>query len=152
MWKKETFFDILFLMKYQEDHITIEFTSDLKFTAFSVLVLGYLKNFLNIDEENFFKIEIALREVINNAILHGNKASSDKKVLVKFLWKKKYLRISVRDQNQEKVDFKEINKKLKNNDVLSFNGRGLLIMKSYMDKVEFKSSQHGSEIIMEKHI
>jgi anti-sigma regulatory factor (Ser/Thr protein kinase) len=139
-------------MKQQEDHITIEFNSDLKFTAFSVLVLGYLKNFLNIDEENFFKIEIALREVINNAILHGNKSSLEKIVLVKFVWKKKYLRISVRDQNKNEVDFKEINKKLKNNDILSFNGRGLLIMKSYMDKVEFKSSEQGSEIIMEKHI
>jgi anti-sigma regulatory factor (Ser/Thr protein kinase) len=139
-------------MRHQEDHITIEFASDLKFTAFSVLVLGYLKNFLNIDEENFFKIEIALREVINNAILHGNKSSSDKKVFVKFAWKKKYLRINVRDQNKEEVDFKEINRKLKENDVLSFNGRGILIMKSYMDKVEFKSSNQGSEIIMEKHI
>jgi anti-sigma regulatory factor (Ser/Thr protein kinase) len=139
-------------MRHQEDHITIEFSSDLKFTAFSVLVLGYLKNFLNIDEENFFKIEIALREVINNAILHGNKSSSDKKVFVKFAWKKKYLRINVRDQSKKEVDFKEINKKLKDNDVLSFNGRGILIMKSYMDKVEFKSSNQGSEIIMEKHI
>ena len=140
------------MMRHQEDHITIEFSSDLKFTAFSVLVLGYLKNFLNIDEENFFKIEIALREVINNAILHGNKSSSDKKVFVKFAWKKKYLRINVRDQSKKEVDFKEINKKLKDNDVLSFNGRGILIMKSYMDKVEFKSSNQGSEIIMEKHI
>ena len=152
MWKNSISFDILLGMKQQEDHISIEFMSDLKFTAFSVLVLGYLKNFLNIDEENFFKIEIALREVINNAILHGNKSSPDKNVFVKFVWKKKYLRICVRDQNKQEVDFKEINKKLKNNDILSFKGRGLLIMQSYMDNVEFKSSDHGSEIIMEKHI
>ncbi len=139
-------------MRQQEDHISIEFISDLKFTAFSVLVLGYLKNFLNIDEENFFKIEISLREVINNAILHGNKSNPDKNVFVKFVWKKKHLRIYIRDQNRQEVDFEEINKKLKNNDILSFKGRGILIMKSYMDKVEFKSSDHGSEVIMEKHI
>lgn len=139
-------------MRQQEDHISIEFMSDLKFTAFSVMVLGYLKNILNINEENFFKIEIALREVINNAVLHGNKSSPDKNVFVKFVWKKKRLRICVRDQNKQEVDFEEINKKLKNNDILSFKGRGIMIMKSYMDKVEFKSSDHGSEIIMEKHI
>ncbi len=139
-------------MRQQEDHISIEFISDLKFTAFSVLVLGYLKNFLNIDEENFFKIEISLREVINNAILHGNKSNPHKNVFVKFVWKKKHLRICVRDQNKQEVNFKEINKKLKNNDILSFKGRGILIMQSYMDKVEFKSSDHGSEIIMEKYI
>jgi serine/threonine-protein kinase RsbW len=139
-------------MKFEDNHVLLEFISDLKFTAFSVLVLGYLKNFLNIEEDNFFKIEMALREVINNAILHGNKSDEKKNVFVTFNWKKGFLRISVRDENQEEVNFNEINKKIKNNDVLSFNGRGLLIMKSYMDRVEFKSSNHGSEIIMEKKI
>lgn len=139
-------------MKFEDNHVRLEFISDLKFTAFSVLVLGYLRNFLNIDEDNFFKIEMALREVINNAVLHGNKSDQTKKVYVTFIWRKNILRIKVRDENPEKVDFDEINRKIKNNDILSFNGRGLLIMKSYMDRVEFKSSGQGSEITMEKEI
>ena len=139
-------------MKFKDNHVSLEFISDLKFTAFSVLVLGYLKNFLNIDEDNFFKIEMALREVINNAVLHGNKSDLKKNVYVTFIWKKNFLRISVRDENPDKVNFNEINDKIRKNDILSFNGRGLLIMQSYMDRVEFKSSDHGSEIVMEKEI
>ena len=139
-------------MKLEDNHVSLEFMSDLKFTAFSVLVLGYLKYFLNIDGDNFFKIETALREVINNAVLHGKKSDPKKRVFVTFNWKKAFLRISVRDENPEKVDFNEIDRRIKNSDVLSFNGRGLLIMRSYMDRVEFKSSNQGSEIIMEKSI
>lgn len=139
-------------MKRIENHITIEFISNLKFTAFSVMVLGYLKNFLNIDEENFFKIEMALREVINNAIIHGNKSDLNKNVSVKFNWKKSFLRISVKDENSNRVNFNEINQQIQKNDILSFNGRGIVIMKSYMDRIEFKSSDQGSEIIMEKNI
>ena len=139
-------------MRSKEDHITLEFASHLKFTAFSVLVLTHIKNFLNIEEDVFFKVEMALREVINNAILHGNKSDLDKKVYVRFNWKKTHLRISVRDENTEKIDFKTITKKLKDNDVLSFNGRGILIIESYMDKVEFHPSSKGSEIILEKNL
>ena len=139
-------------MKDIDDHISLEFMSNLKFTAFSVIVLGYIKNFLKINEDDFFKIEMALREVINNAIIHGNKSNQDKKVFVKFKWKKSRLQISVRDENLEKVNFTKINEKIRKNNLLSFSGRGILIMKSYMDKVEFKASSQGSEIILVKNL
>jgi serine/threonine-protein kinase RsbW len=136
----------------QENQIALEFISDLKFTEFCVLVFSYIKNVSNIGDDNFFKVEISLREVINNAILHGNKSDPHKKVYVKFKWNKKRLSLVVRDENPEKIDFKEINKRLQENDPLAFHGRGIMIMKSYMDKVKFLPSDHGTEIVMEKYI
>ncbi len=134
----------------KKDLISLDFASELKFTEFCVLVFSYLRNILNLMEEDFFKIEISLREVINNAIIHGNKSDANKRVYVKFQWSKSHIRMSVRDENPEKVDFDKINKKLAENDLLSFHGRGIMIMKSYMDKVEFFSSEKGTEIVMEK--
>jgi anti-sigma regulatory factor (Ser/Thr protein kinase) len=136
----------------KENQISLEFISDLKFTEFCVLVFSYIKKILNLEDDHFFKVEISLREVINNAILHGNKSDPQKKVHVKFKWTKKRLSLAVRDENPEKIDFKEINKRLQSNDPLAFNGRGIMIMKSYMDKVKFIPSDHGTEIVMEKHI
>jgi len=132
------------------DRISLDFVSDLKFTEFCVLVFGYLKNILNLVDDDFFKIEMSLREVINNAIVHGNKLDETKRVFVNFYWNKKSLKIAIKDQNAEKVDFDEINKKLEKNDLLAFNGRGILIMKSYMDRVKFFPSENGTEIVMEK--
>jgi serine/threonine-protein kinase RsbW len=139
-------------MKKKEDRISLDFVSDLKFTEFSVLVFSYIRRFLHIEEDEFFKVEISLREVINNAILHGNKSDVSKRVYVTFKWSKKWLYISIRDENPEKVDFNSINKKLESNDVLAFSGRGILIMKSYMDRVKFLPSPGGTEIVIEKRL
>ena len=145
------FFDILFrVMKKKDNYIFLDFSSSLKYTEFCVIILGFLKNILNIGEDDFFKIEISLREVINNAILHGNKSDLKKKVHVKFMWSRSVLGISIRDESRKYIDFEEITKKIENNDILTCNGRGILIMKNYMDKVEFRPSGKGSEIFMEK--
>ncbi|HLP45856.1 MAG TPA: ATP-binding protein [Candidatus Kapabacteria bacterium] len=137
-------------MKKKLNKITLDFISDLKFTEFCVLVAGYIKNMTNIKEDEFFKIEISLREVLNNAIIHGNKTDKNKRISVNFWWSATRFNMSIKDENSEKIDFNAINKKLRSNDVLSFSGRGILIMKSYMDKVEFHPSNHGTEVILEK--
>lgn len=134
----------------KKDQISLDFVSDLKFTEFCVLVFSYLRRILNLVDDDFFKIEMSLREVINNAIIHGNKSDKNKRVFVNFWWTKSSIKLSIKDENPEKVDFDEINKKLKKNDLLAFNGRGILIMKSYMDKVKFIPSKKGTEIVMEK--
>lgn len=139
-------------MKAKEYEISLDFVSDLKFTEFSVLVFSYIKNLLHIQDDDFFKVEISLREVINNAILHGNKSDITKRVYVTFKWSKSRLWLRVKDENPDKVDFKAINKGLENNDLLSFNGRGIMIMRSYMDKVKFIPSDTGTEIVMEKKL
>jgi serine/threonine-protein kinase RsbW len=138
------------IIRKKEDQIALDFISDLKFTEFCVLVFSYVKNVLNMSDDNFFQVELSLREVINNAIIHGNKSDPHKRVYVKFRWNKKRLLLIIKDENPEKVDFSEINKKLQGTDLLSFNGRGIMIMKSYMDKVKFIPSDHGTEIVMEK--
>ncbi|MCP4154677.1 MAG: ATP-binding protein [bacterium] len=139
-------------MKKKEDEISLSFVSDIKYTEFCVLVFSYIKNVLHIKDDEFFKIEISLREVINNAIIHGNKSDINKKVHVKFRWNKTHILINIKDENPEHVDFEAINAKLEENDLLSFNGRGILIMKSYMDKVEFLPSNQGTEILLEKKL
>ncbi len=101
-------------------------------------------------DDTYFKTEISLREVINNAIIHGNKRDIQKWVHVTFRWTKARLYMVVKDENQEPVDFKEINKRLESNDLLAFNGRGIMIMKNYMDKVKFVSTGTGTEIFLEK--
>jgi serine/threonine-protein kinase RsbW len=137
-------------LRKKENQIVLEFVSDLKFTEFCVLVFSYIKKVLKIEDDNFFKVELSLREVINNAIIHGNKSDPHKRVYVKFKWNKKRLCLTIKDENPEKVDFSEINKRLESNDLLAYNGRGIMIMKSYMDKIKFLPSEHGTEIVMEK--
>lgn len=139
-------------MKKKRNQISLDFISDLKYTEFCILVFGFIKKIIHIDDDEFFKIEISLREIINNAIIHGNKYDPGKRVHVMLKWTKSRVWLSIRDENREKVDFAEINKRLASNDVLAFHGRGIMIVKTYMDKIKFIPTENGTEIIMEKRI
>lgn len=139
-------------MSQSHNTVTLDFSSELKFTEFSVLVMQYLGNLLQIDDERFFQIELALREVINNAIIHGNHSDPNKRVKVIFSWNKEFLRIQIRDENNEDVDFERITREAENQDILSPSGRGMIIMRSYMDSVTFESTGKGSVITMEKRL
>ncbi|MEN8223313.1 MAG: ATP-binding protein [Acidobacteriota bacterium] len=132
--------------------ISTNFVSNLKFTEFTVFILNFLKNILKISDDDMFKIEISLREVINNAIIHGNKSDPKKRVFLDFEWENRRLKLTVTDQNTEIIDFNEINTRINSKDVLSLNGRGILIMKSYMDKVDFSNIDTGTRVVLEKAV
>ncbi|HDP94156.1 MAG TPA: ATP-binding protein [Candidatus Aminicenantes bacterium] len=139
-------------MPRPHDTVNLNFSSNLKYTEFSVLVMEYLGNLLQISDERFFQIEIALREVINNAIVHGNRSDPEKRVNVSFSWNSEYLRIRIRDENPEDVDFERLVREAEQKDVLSPSGRGMLLMQSYMDSLSFESTTEGSVITMEKRL
>ena len=134
------------------DKISIDFISNLKFTEFTVFILNFLKNILDISDDDMFKIEISLREVINNAIIHGNKRDPEKRVYLDFEWNDRKLVLTVTDENEEIVDFENISEKMNERDVLSFSGRGILIMKNYMDKVSFSNVRTGTKVVLEKAV
>ncbi len=139
-------------MSRKENRIAIAFRSDLKYTELSILVLGFIKKLLDIGDETFFKIEISLREAINNAIVHGNGRDLDKRVHMEFVWEKSFLRIHVRDENNRQVNLHDVEDKIHNCNLLSFNGRGIMIIRSYMDSFEFHCRPGGSEVVMEKKL
>ena len=132
--------------------ISTDFVSNLKFTEFTVFILTFLKNILHISDDDMFKIEISLREVINNAIIHGNKSDPNKRVFLDFEWKDRILKLTVTDQNTDKVDFNDMFERIKSKDVLSLNGRGILIMNNYMDKVDFSNIESGTRVVLEKAV
>jgi serine/threonine-protein kinase RsbW len=139
-------------MGKKENTISMAFKSNLKYTEMSVLVLAFIKKILEIGDDEFFKIEISLREAINNAIVHGNESDLTKLVHIEIVWEKSFLRMRVRDEGDHKVSFAQIEKKINSCNLLSANGRGIMIIKSYMDKFEFNCLERGSEVVMEKRL
>jgi serine/threonine-protein kinase RsbW len=134
------------------NHMSMSFKSNVKFCELCVLALGAIKGILSIDDDEFFKIEISLREAINNAIVHGNGQDPAKSVHIDFDWDRARLGIRVRDQHRRPTDFQQIEERISHNEVLSFNGRGITIMRSYMDAFDFRTSADGNEVIMEKRL
>lgn len=93
-------------------------------------------------------VEIALREALNNAVQHGNRCNPDKLVFVTCRFELgKGVSLIVRDEG-EGFDPRHIPDALSPEGVKSEHGRGILLMKSYMDEVSFEKG--GTEVHLRK--
>ena len=95
-----------------------------------------------------FDIELALREALENAVVHGNQEDPERKVHVRCRCQPgKEMSIVVTDQGNG-FDFETIVREGITSDPDSEHGRGVQLMKAYMDDVHFERG--GSEVHMRK--
>jgi len=93
-------------------------------------------------------VEIALREALANAVLHGNKQDIHKKVHVSCrIYPGKELSIVIKDEGNG-FDVAKIPDPTGVDNIDSENGRGILLMKRFMDAVHFDHG--GSEVRLQK--
>jgi serine/threonine-protein kinase RsbW len=103
------------------------------------------------DEEEVMKIAMAVREAAVNAVLHGNAYDPGKKVIVNFERNTRDLVITIRDQGKG-MDMSKIPDPLAPENLLKTSGRGIFLIRSFMDEVEISPSQTGTEIKLTKHV
>ena len=103
------------------------------------------------DEEEVMKIGMAVREAAVNAVLHGNAYDPGKKVIVNFERNTQDLVITIRDQGKG-LDMSKIPDPLAPENLLKTSGRGIFLIRSFMDEVEINPSQTGTEIKLIKHV
>jgi len=93
-------------------------------------------------------VELALREALDNAVVHGNQENAERKVRIRCRCQPgNEISIVVTDQG-EGFDFETILRNGITLDPDSEHGRGLQLMKAYMDDVHFERG--GSEVHMRK--
>jgi serine/threonine-protein kinase RsbW len=103
------------------------------------------------DEDEIMKISMAVREAAVNAVLHGNAYDPNKKVTLAFERTPNDLVIVVRDQGKG-LDEKKIPDPLAPDNLMKTSGRGIFLIRSFMDVVEIHPSQTGTELKMIKHV
>ena len=103
------------------------------------------------DEEEVMRISMAVREAAVNAVLHGNAYDPNKKVNVDFVSDAKDLVITIRDQGKG-LDLEKIPDPLAPENLLKTSGRGIFLIRSFMDEVEIHPTQAGTEIKLIKHV
>jgi len=100
------------------------------------------------DGDDIFAIHLALEEALLNAIQHGNKQGTDKQIKVEYFITPAKFEISITDQgtgfNPDAVADPRAEENLR-----KCCGRGLLLMRSYMDAVEYNEA--GNCVHMVKH-
>src|ERR1700688_576113 len=106
---------------------------------------------LGFGEDEVKQISMAVREGAVNAVLHGNAYAPDKKVVLSFERTAEDLVITIRDQGKG-IDLGGIPTPLAPENLLKTSGRGIFLMRSFMDVVEIRPSQTGTEIKLIKHV
>ena len=106
---------------------------------------------LGFGEDEVMQISMAVREGAVNAVLHGNAYAPDKKVTLAFERQGDDLVITIRDQGPG-MDLSKIPNPLAPENLLKTSGRGIFLMRSFMDVVEIRPSKTGTELKLIKHV
>jgi serine/threonine-protein kinase RsbW len=103
------------------------------------------------DPDECGRIGIAVREATINAILHGNQYDPAKRVTVSFESTPESLTIAVRDEGPG-LDPATIPDPLAPENFLKSSGRGIFLIRAFMDEVGFPGVPSGTEITMTKFL
>jgi serine/threonine-protein kinase RsbW len=105
----------------------------------------------SLSEDKSDNVAIVLTELVNNAILHGNKGQPEKKVTIKASYHKDHFRLSVKDEGSG-FDPAKLKDPRNPENIWKETGRGIFLVKQLIDKVEFFPSEEGTEIVATVYI
>jgi serine/threonine-protein kinase RsbW len=98
-----------------------------------------------LSEEKSDNLAIVLTELVNNAIIHGNKLITGKKVFIKASLFKDRLEVIIKDQGKG-FEPKQIANPTNPENLWKESGRGIFLVQNLIDAVEYIPTENGMEI------
>ena len=137
-------------MTLAEKVVEITIASSLDLIDIVTLTADHLCKLCGFDEEEQYRVNLAVRESVANAIEHGNKYSLEKNVELRFCLTTAAMSLSVRDHGAG-FDPASLPDPLDPENLLNPAGRGILYMRSFMDDVELiRHPEGGMQITLVK--
>ena len=99
-----------------------------------------------IDEQAAFGIDMAVREAMANAVIHGNKLDETRLVEINVKSSLDTLEVSVHDQGQG-FNPDTIPDPTKEENLLKGSGRGIFFMRNFFDEVDWSTSPEGGTTV-----
>ena len=135
--------------------VRIEFNSAFDMLDFVQVVSDYVGKAAGLDEDELHWVSVAVRESVVNAIKHGNKNDPDKRVIVEFspvpANASDELVIRIEDQGDGFVP-EDVADPLAPENILKSSGRGIFLIRNFMDETVLKKVAGGMEIRMVKKL
>ncbi len=100
---------------------------------------------IRLDEIQFNKLMVSLTEAVNNAIVHGNKLQPAKKVRIICEVLPGWLLFMVNDEGSG-FNPARISNPLQKKNLMRESGRGIFLMRTLMDRVEFEVIEGGQQV------
>ena len=103
------------------------------------------------DEDVRFNITMAVREAAANAVFHGNGGNGAKQIQASFENTGSSLVFSIADEG-EGLDPETLPDPLAPENLLRSSGRGIFLIRSFMDEVHFRRLDPGTELTLIKYL
>lgn len=109
--------------------------------------VNYFGRDLNLSEEKIAHLLLTVTEATTNAIIHGNKCDAKKLVVIDVWVENGSLYISVKDSGKG-FDPSALPDPTETDNLLKDSGRGVYLMKVYMDEIKFNVTEQGTETLL----
>jgi serine/threonine-protein kinase RsbW len=109
--------------------------------------INYFSKDLNIDEEKMSGLMLAITEATTNAIIHANKNDPNKLVQIDVRVDGENLVISIKDEGKG-FDPEKVPDPTEPENLMKDSGRGLYLMRVYMDDLKYNFTPTGMETIL----
>jgi serine/threonine-protein kinase RsbW len=104
------------------------------------------------EEDELMKIGMAIREAMVNAVVHGNQYNQNKRVRLSLSLTADRFTITIADEGRG-FDFAHIPDPLAPENLLRTSGRGIFLMRSFMDGVDLRHLESGgTEVTLVKNV
>jgi anti-sigma regulatory factor (Ser/Thr protein kinase) len=132
------------------DVVELRIPSQLRFLGMVDAVVQAYAADLAWEPDDLNNLSTAAIEAASNAMEHGNAFAADKWVVLRIAGDKQAVDIEVEDQG-DGFDHRPYERELTPEDLLKLRGRGIFIMRSFMDEVSFASlPNHGTRVRLRK--
>ncbi|MGH9941561.1 MAG: ATP-binding protein [Pyrinomonadaceae bacterium] len=129
-----------------EDTTEITLPSRIESIAEAAEAAAAVAGRMKLSEEVSFGLDLAVREAVTNAVLHGNKQDAAKPVEVAFKRAGAELVVTVRDRGTG-FDPTTLPDPTDAQNLLKASGRGILFMRTFMDSVEWDQHPGGGTVV-----
>jgi serine/threonine-protein kinase RsbW len=130
-----------------ENHYHLEIESDPNNLITVEEFVNYFAMDLGIDEEKVSGLMLSVTEATTNAIIHANKCDINKKVELDVYVSDGYITIKVKDEGKG-FDPAKVPDPTQPENLLKDSGRGLYLMRIYMDDLKYNMTPTGTETIL----
>jgi serine/threonine-protein kinase RsbW len=124
----------------------LKFPSHIAAAAEAAAAVSEFLNRLGIGEDVAFGVDMAVREAVTNAVVHGNKLDEAKVVEVKLRNTAEAFEISVHDQGSG-FNPNDVPDPTKDENLLKTSGRGIFFMRNFMDEVDWSAGPSGGTTV-----
>ncbi len=125
----------------------IELDSDKKSIEYVEPLIHHILEIFPLPLDRYYNILIAVTEAVNNAIIHGNKFNSDKKVTLSLIVAENNITVEVLDEG-DGFDPAKIADPRDSENLLKENGRGVFLIKELTTDCDISSAVGGTRVKM----